>query len=180
MQLSSVGLPALPKNTRYRGQSSGRRRENGTSLNCAQQSRNHGEEKGTSEGNLVALECSPNSNVASRPVLQRRPRNLRTPHPAEPCCAGRGARRFGRAPAALEDGPRRVSRRRRGHVARGSVAVKSWGLPPGSANTTPSDSVRKLPQDAAGPAPKMKRPWVQAQGPLSSDWPRFLSSVLVP
>ena len=33
----------------------GSRREKGTSLNCAQQNRNLGEEEGTSEGNLVAL-----------------------------------------------------------------------------------------------------------------------------
>ena len=53
--------------------------------------RNLGEEEGTSEGNLVALACSRNSNVASRPVLQRRPGHLRPPHPAEPRRSGRGA-----------------------------------------------------------------------------------------
>ena len=32
-----------------------KRKEKGTSLSCAQQNRNLGEEEGTSEGNLVAL-----------------------------------------------------------------------------------------------------------------------------
>jgi len=52
---------------------------------------NLGGEQGTSEGNLVALACSRDSNVASRSVLQRRPGHLRPPHSARPRRAGRGA-----------------------------------------------------------------------------------------
>src|SRR5208337_606497 len=85
--------------------------------------RNLGEENGTSEGNLVALACSRNSEVASRPVLQRQPGHLRPPDPAEPRHSGRGAGRPSRGPAPLEDGPRRVFRRPRGHVARESIAL---------------------------------------------------------
>ena len=66
-------------------------KEKGTSLNYAQQKRNLGGEEGTSEGNLVALACSRDSNVASRSVLQRRSVHLRPPHSARPRRAGRGA-----------------------------------------------------------------------------------------
>src|SRR5271157_592149 len=84
---------------------------------------NHGEEKGTSEGNVVVLACSRNGSVASRPVLQRQPGHLRPPDSAAPRRSGRGAGRPSRGPAPLEDGPRRVSRRTRGHVARESIAL---------------------------------------------------------
>src|SRR5271165_4104631 len=69
---------------------------------------------------LLAADLNPE---ASRPVLQRRPRDLRTPHPAEPRRSGRGAGRPSRGPAPLEDGPRRVSRQPRDHVAGESIAL---------------------------------------------------------
>src|SRR5208337_4817362 len=64
--------------------------------------------------------------------------------------------------------PRRLSRRPRGHVARGIVAVnQSMCLPPTAGNPMPSASVRKGSKDTTGPARKRKRPWQDAEIPWS-------------
>jgi len=88
---------------------------------------------------------------ASRPVLQRRPRHLRPPHSAHPRRSGQKARQPGRGPAALEDGPRRLSRKPLGHVARGNIAENRGA-------SRQAASAREVSRDTANPAPKMKRP----------------------
>ena len=100
---------------------------------------------------LVALACSGNAkhNPRLRAVIFHRPGHLRPPDPAEPRRSGRGAGRPSRGPAPLEDGPRRVARRPRGHVARESIALNrgaSREAAPTRRAQPKSDASRRTPQ----------------------------------
>ena len=83
--------------------------------------------------------------------------HLRPPYPAQPRRPGRRTRRPGRGPAALEDGPRRLPGRLRGHGA-GKDRSESRSFPPTASGPTPSASARCVARDTSNPALTMKRP----------------------
>ena len=95
---------------------------------------------------ILTLKCPTSSAASTRASTATSPCAVRRP--------GRGTRRPDRGPAALEAGPRRVSRRYRGHVARGNVTVSrgacrhTWSarhpqLQPGRSQETPTIPLRR-------------------------------------